>query len=82
MPAFGLYRVFTTKYDTPPMKYMLRMKIETSKEMLAETEMSISEIAEALSFTDSKHYTKTFRNLTGMLPSEYRTSISEGVNSI
>lgn len=77
-----IYRVFTAKYDTPPMKYMLRKKIEASKEMLTKTEMKISEIAEALSFTDSKHYTKTFRSLTGMLPGEYRKSICEGATSI
>ncbi len=67
-----IHRLFTAHYGIPPMKYMLKTKIERSKELLISTDMKISEIAERLCFTDPKHYTKTFRNFTGMLPSEYR----------
>ena len=67
-----IHRLFTAEYDIPPMKYMLKRKIEVSKELLTDTDMKISEIAESLSFTDSKHYTKTFRAFTGMLPRDYR----------
>ena len=67
-----IHRLFTAHYGIPPMKYMLKVKIERSKELLLSTDMKISEIADRLSFTDPKHYTKTFRNFTGMLPSEYR----------
>jgi len=67
-----IHRLFIAHYGISPMKYMLKTKIERSKELLSSTDLKISEIAERLSFTDSKHYTKTFRNFTGMLPSEYR----------
>lgn len=72
-----IFRVFTAKYDTSPIKYMLQKKVEVSKEMLSKTDLKISEIAEALCFSDTKHYTKTFRNITGMLPSEYRRKHSD-----
>ena len=67
-----IHRLFTAEYGIPPMRYMLKRKIEVSKELLTDTDMKISEIAESLSFTDSKHYTKTFRAFTGMLPRDYR----------
>lgn len=67
-----IFRLFTASYGIAPMRYMLKRKIEVSKEMLIGTDMRIAEIAEALCFTDSKHFTKTFRNLTGMLPREFR----------
>lgn len=67
-----IHRLFTASYRVSPMKYMLESKIERSKHLLIATDMKISEIAENLAFTDAKHYTKTFRNLTGMLPGEYR----------
>ena len=69
-----IHRLFTAAYGISPMKYMLKSKIEYSKKLLLSTTANISEIAEKLSFTDSKHYTKTFRNFTGMLPSAYRRS--------
>ena len=67
-----IHRLFTASYGISPMKYALKTKIERSKELLTSTDMKISEIAEKLCFTDSKHYTKTFRNFTGMLPRDYR----------
>ncbi|MBQ9116399.1 MAG: helix-turn-helix transcriptional regulator [Clostridia bacterium] len=71
-----IFRLFTGQYGIPPMRYMLSRKIEVSKEMLTSTDMRISEIAEALCFTDSKHFTKTFRAFTGMLPREYRQKLA------
>ena len=67
-----IFRLFTREYGIPPMRYMLKKKIEVSKGWLTDTDMRISEIAEAFCFTDAKHYTKTFRAFTGMLPREYR----------
>lgn len=67
-----IHRLFVAQYGISPMKYMLKAKIEHSKELLTSTDTKISEIAERLCFTDSKHYTNTFRNFTGELPSEYR----------
>ena len=70
-----IHRLFIAEYAISPMKYMLKRKIEVSKEMLTSTNMKISEIADKLCFTDSKHYTKTFRAFTGMLPRDYRASV-------
>lgn len=67
-----IHRLFTANYGISPMKYMLKTKIERSKILLVSGNMRISEIAEKLAFTDSKHFTKTFRNFTGILPGEYR----------
>ena len=67
-----IHRLFTAHYGISPMKYMLQTKVERSKELLVSTDMKIAEIADRLCFTDAKHYTKTFRNFTGMLPSEFR----------
>lgn len=70
-----IYRLFMKEYGTAPMQYMLTKKIETAKNMLKDKNTKISEIANALCFTDAKHFTKTFKKLTGMLPSEYRKTL-------
>ncbi len=67
-----IFRIFKEAYGTAPMQYFLKNKIELSKKMLGDGTMKISDIAEALSFTDAKHFTKTFKRFTKELPRSYR----------
>lgn len=69
-----LYRMFTSEYGISPIKYALSQRIERSKLMLADDSLRIADIADALCFTDAKHFTKTFRAFVGTSPSEYRRS--------
>lgn len=70
-----IYRLFKSEYGIAPMTYMLLKKTEAAKLMLASDGMKVSRIAEALCFTDAKHFSKTFKNFTGMLPAEYKKSL-------
>ena len=67
-----IFRLFKEAYEIAPMQYFLQKKIELAKQMLAETDMLISDIAERLAFTDAKHFSKTFKKITGDLPKNYR----------
>ena len=65
-----LYSIFKEKYNITPTKYFLGEKIKLSQQYLKNTDYTIAEIAEALSFTDAKHFSKTFFNFTNILPGE------------
>ena len=67
-----IFRLFKEAYGIAPMQYFLQKKIELAKQMLCESDVHISEIAERLSFTDAKHFSKTFKRFTGELPKNYR----------
>ena len=67
-----IFRIFKDSYGVAPMQYFLQKKIELAKQMLSDNEFRISEIAEQLSFTDAKHFSKTFKKFTGELPKNYR----------
>ncbi len=67
-----IFRMFKETYGIAPMQYFLQRKIDLAKHMLADSDMHISEIAEALSFTDAKHFSKTFKKYAGELPRNYR----------
>lgn len=72
-----IFRIFKEAYGIAPIQYLMQRKIESAKHMLKETNMQISDIAETLSFTDAKHFSKTFRKATGVLPRNYRRSARE-----
>lgn len=66
-------RLFVARMGMPPMKYYRRLKVEAACAMLASTNLRIGRIAESLSFRDQFAFARTFRSITGVSPSAYRT---------
>ena len=52
--------------------YLNRFRINKSKELLLKTNKKISEISTEVGFTNKRHFSRTFRNYTGISPIEYR----------
>lgn len=67
-----IFRLFKSRYGVPPMQYYLQKKIEIAKKMLLQGDKRVSDIAEELCFSDAKHFSKTFKKITGLLPKEFR----------
>jgi AraC family transcriptional regulator len=54
------------------MGYLLRRRIERAKPMLrGPATKRIADIAADLGFADQSHFTRTFRRLVGMSPSDF-----------
>ncbi len=54
--------------------YIKKLRVEKAMNMLRETEMSISEVAESVGIKDSNYFIKVFRSITGKTPLKYRKS--------
>lgn len=59
-------------------EYVRRMRMEKAKEYLRHTDHTIAWIAEQTGYADEKYFSRMFRRLVGMLPSEYRQMKREG----
>lgn len=59
--------------------YIDEQHMEAAKELLSGSQNTISEIAFQLGYTDSHNFSRIFKRITGMSPSEYR--ISAGMNN-
>lgn len=55
----------------PLHQYLLRARVYHSIELLTEKKYSVSEIAELCGFCDIYHYSKSFKKIIGIPPSEY-----------
>ncbi len=62
--------------------YILDTKIRNAAVMLAETDMSITEIAMWFSFYDSSHFSNVFRKFYGCSPHEYRKKNRGGTSGV
>lgn len=72
MSKTQIHRLFKEEYGISPIRYLIDRKIDVSKKLLENESLKISEIADMLSFSDARHFSKTFFRRAGMLPSEYR----------
>lgn len=55
--------------------YMKEFRISKAKELLISTNMKLYEISDKVGYQDPKYFSKVFREVTGMLPAEYRRTI-------
>lgn len=53
-------------------QYIRSQRIQHAKKKLAETELSITEIANAVGFADYNHFSRCFKKLAGMSARQYR----------
>ena len=54
------------------MEYLKSCRMANAKQMLAETECSMGEIVERCGFSDGSNFSREFRKLTDMSPSDFR----------
>ena len=69
--------IFREKYRMTPMKYLAFKRIETACEMLAESEMPVTRIAQSLHYSDEKHFAHVFKAYKGISPSAFRRQSEE-----
>jgi YesN/AraC family two-component response regulator len=63
---------FNKYMGTSIMKYAKQIKIDRAKHLLLNTDKSILEIGSLLGFYDQSHFSKTFKTLVGVSPTEFR----------
>ena len=63
---------FKETTGVPPAEYFQKLKVESSKGLLTDTVKSIKEIAYDLGFHDPYHFSRVFKESTGMAPGLFR----------
>ena len=70
-----LQKLFQAKCGAGVIEYFSRMKIEAAKQLIRNEQMNFTQIAETLGYSSIHYFSRQFRKLTGMSPSEYASSI-------
>lgn len=74
MNKFYLSHAFKREYGISPINYMISRRIEESKYLLAETDLSMSQIAQLLGFSSLSYFSQVFRRTQAVTPMDYRKS--------
>jgi AraC-like DNA-binding protein len=67
-------REFKRSAGVTPHHYLTQKRVERAQEMLARTDLSLSEVAYATGFSDQGHLSRHFRHTLGTTPGEFRWS--------
>jgi AraC-like DNA-binding protein len=65
-------RGFKQSAGVTPHHYLTRKRVERAQDLLARTELSLSEIALAVGFSDQSHLARHFRQMLGVTPGQFR----------
>ena len=68
-------RFFKQNFDKNFIMYLSELRVEKAKVLLADMTINIRDIGQRVGFRDSGYFTKVFKRIVGMTPSEYRLTI-------
>jgi len=66
-------RVFKEIYNTSPYKYFINKKVQEATSLLVNTELPITTIAYNLGFKDLNSFSRSFRKMHKISPTDFRT---------
>ena len=71
----NLQKMFRAKTGGGVMEYFCRLKIEAAKRLIRQGGQNFTEIAHALGFSTIHYFSRRFKAVTGMTPTEYASSV-------
>ena len=69
---YYLVHTFSKEYGISPINYLISRRIAESKQLLSDTDHSLSQISHMLGFSSPSYFSQSFRKLEGISPMEYR----------
>lgn len=67
-------RSFKQAFGVPPHRYLLTRRIERATALLRDTDLPITEIAFTTGWSSLGTFGRTFRDITGMAPADFRVA--------
>ena len=65
-------RLFMKAMQTTPIRYITEIRLNAARKLLANTDMTLANIAAETGFYDEAHFIRTFRKSRGLTPGAYR----------
>ena len=67
--------MFRDQHQCGVIEFFSRMKIELAKQLIRENQMNFTQISDFLGYSSIHYFSRQFKKISGMTPSEYATSI-------
>jgi signal transduction histidine kinase/AraC-like DNA-binding protein/ABC-type sugar transport system substrate-binding protein/ActR/RegA family two-component response regulator len=67
-----LSQIFRQEMSISPWDYLNRLRVQKSKELLKQTQWSVTQIATMVGYNDSAYFSRVFHKITGQSPVDFR----------
>ncbi len=67
-------RIFKQCYGIPPLQYVTELRMTRAKNLLRDTDYSVSAIAQMIGYDNLGYFSRIFKNSTGLTAREYRNN--------
>lgn len=74
LTRFHFARAFKATFNEPPHQFILRMRLDRAKHLLATSRLPIADIATTTGFNGASQFARSFKSVTGRTPLEFRRS--------
>ena len=64
--------MFKKETDMNFSEYLKKIRIDNAKNLLLNTENTVEDISYAVGYSDIKYFSRLFKKLTGVTPTEFR----------
>jgi len=75
LSVYHFARAFKQSEGITPHGYLVKCRVRRAQDLLAATDLSLSEVALASGFADQSHCARRFREHVGVAPGSYRWSM-------
>jgi transcriptional regulator GlxA family with amidase domain len=75
MSVRNFNRRFRAASGKTPLQYLQGLRIDEGSDLLCNSNLSITEVAEKVGYQDSSHFTRLFRDQLKVTPQDYRKSV-------
>lgn len=72
MSRAGFAQTFRDTIGLAPMRYLVGLRLQQAKVLLAESPLTIAEISQRVGYEDQGHFARVFKQAERLTPSEYR----------
>ena len=71
-------QLFKNEIGVGFLAYLTSIRMEKAKKLLVSTQLSVAEVAERVGYADYRVFTKSFKKVEGVTPSQYRREFLDG----
>lgn len=75
LSPFHFARLFKKITGSAPHAYLAALRANRAQVLLAETDLSVTEVGSQVGYSSSSHFTKAFRQATGLTPRAFRAAL-------
>lgn len=75
MSRVHLYKRLTAVTDLTPSEFIRQIRLRHAEQLLRKSQMTVAEVAYKVGFNNPRYFSKYFKEMYGMMPSEYKNSL-------